>query len=95
MFFVLNWWTSLYQVIAQTNLVLDRVPAITKWKMQKKKQVLGEAQFLRAWSYFYLVRLFGDVPVLTTSVLSANDPNNVFIGRTPKDSVYMQICEPI
>jgi starch-binding outer membrane protein, SusD/RagB family len=87
--FVLNWWTSLYQTIAQTNLVLDRVPGI-KMDEAKKKQVLGEAQFLRAWSYFYLVRLFGDVPVLTTSILSANDPQ-VFIGRTTKDSVYQQI----
>jgi len=87
--FVLNWWTGLYQVIAQTNLVLDKVPGI-KMDDAKKKQVLGEAQFLRAWSYFYLVRLYGDVPVLTTSVLSANDPQ-VFIGRTTKDSVYQQI----
>lgn len=87
--FVLNWWTSLYQVIAQTNLVLDRVPAI-KMNDAKKKQVLGEAQFLRAWSYFYLVRLFGDVPLLTTSVLSASD-SKVYAGRTPKDSVYQQV----
>ncbi|OQP54253.1 carbohydrate-binding protein SusD [Niastella yeongjuensis] len=87
--FVLNWWTSLYQVIAQTNLVLDRVPAIKMDDVQKKK-VLGEAQFLRAWSYFYLVRLYGDVPMLTTSILKVQDPMT-YAGRMVKDSVYMQI----
>jgi hypothetical protein len=87
--FVLNWWTSLYQVIAQTNLVLDRVPAI-KMDDAKKNQVLGEAQFLRAWSYFYLVRLYGDVPLLTTSVLKATDAM-VYAGRTSKDSIYNQV----
>ena len=87
--FVLNWWTSLYQVIAQTNLALNKVPGI-KMDDAKKKQVLGEAQFLRAWSYFYLVRLYGDVPLMIAPVLSANDAT-VYSGRTSKDSVYTQI----
>ncbi|HEY1199623.1 MAG TPA: RagB/SusD family nutrient uptake outer membrane protein [Niastella sp.] len=87
--FILNWWTGLYSVIAQTNLVLDRVPGI-KMDEAKKKQILGEAQFLRAWSYFYLVRLWGDVPLHTTSVLTALDPK-VYSSRTSKDSIYMQV----
>ncbi|HEY8893494.1 MAG TPA: RagB/SusD family nutrient uptake outer membrane protein, partial [Niastella sp.] len=91
--FVLNWWTGLYSVIAQTNLVLDKVPGI-KMDEAKKKQVLGEAQFLRAWSYFYLVRLWGDVPLHTTSVLTATDPK-VYSARTPKDSIYMQIVSDL
>jgi starch-binding outer membrane protein, SusD/RagB family len=91
--FVLNWWTGLYSVIAQTNLVLDNVPGI-KMDDAKKKQVLGEAQFLRAWSYFYLVRLYGDVPLLTTSILSADDPM-VNAPRTSKDSVYLQVINDL
>ncbi|WP_207515115.1 RagB/SusD family nutrient uptake outer membrane protein [Longitalea luteola] len=91
--FVLNWWTGLYQVIAQTNLVLDKVPGI-KMDEAKKKQVLGEAQFLRAWSYFYLVRLFGDVPLHTTSVLTALDPAT-YSSRTTKDSIYMQVVNDL
>lgn len=91
--FVLNWWTGLYSVIAQTNLVLDKVPGI-KMDDAKKKQVLGEAQFLRAWSYFYLVRLFGDVPLLTTSVLTTVDPMT-YAGRTTKDSIYLQVVNDL
>jgi hypothetical protein len=91
--FVLNWWTGLYSVIAQANLVLDNVPGI-KMDDAKKKQVLGEARFLRAWSYFYLVRLFGDVPLLTTSILSADDPM-VNAPRAAKDSVYLQVINDL
>ena len=87
--FVNNWWNGLYSVIAQANLVLDKVPGITMDDAAKKK-VLGEAQFLRAWSYFYLVRLYGDVPLYTTSILSASDPR-VFANRTTKDSIYLQV----
>jgi hypothetical protein len=91
--FVLNWWTGPYSVIAQANLTLDKVPGITMDEA-KKKQVLGEAKFLRAWSYFYLVRLYGDVPLLTTSIFTGLDPK-IYTGRTPKDSVYLQIVNDL
>lgn len=58
---VRNWWTGLYSVIAQTNLTLDKVPAINPMDETRKAQILGEARFLRAWAYFYLVRLYGEV----------------------------------
>ncbi len=62
---VINWWNGLYKVIAQANLVLDRVPGITPMNEAQKKKVLGEASFLRAWAYFYAVRLWGDIPLIT------------------------------
>ena len=91
--FVFNWWNGLYSEIAQCNLVLDKVPGI-KMDDTKKNQVLGQALFLRAWSYFYLVRLYGDVPLLTASILSASDPR-VNAPRTSKDSVYTQIVNDL
>jgi hypothetical protein len=50
---VINWWNGLYKVIAQTNLVLDRVPAITPMNEQQKNKILGEASFLRAWAFWH------------------------------------------
>ncbi|MDO7744279.1 MAG: RagB/SusD family nutrient uptake outer membrane protein, partial [Pedobacter sp.] len=62
---VRNWWNGLYKEIANTNLALEKVPGINPMDETRKKQILGEAKFLRAWAYFYLVRLFGDVPLIT------------------------------
>jgi hypothetical protein len=62
-----NWWNGLYNVVAQTNLILEKVPAINPMDEAQKKRVLGEAYFLRAWAYFYLVRLWGDVPLIITT----------------------------
>jgi hypothetical protein len=87
--FVNNWWNGAYSVIAQANLALDKVPGINPMDEAQKKRILGEAQFLRAWSYFYLVRLYGDVPLLTKPV-NATDPM-MYPPRTSKDSVYNQI----
>ena len=47
--FVRNWWNGLYGVIAQTNLVLQKVPGINPMNEAQKKKILAEAQFLRAW----------------------------------------------
>lgn len=87
--FVANWWNGPYSVIAQTNLVLDKVPGIQMEEAAKNK-ILGEARFLRAWAYFYLVRLYGDVPLLTEPIYSATD-EKVYASRTSIDSVYAQI----
>ena len=87
--FVRNWWNGPYGVIAQANLVLDRVPAINPMSETRKKQILGEASFLRAWSYYYLVRLFGDVPLILKPV-DATSPD-LLPARKSKDSVYNQI----
>lgn len=87
--FVSNWWNGPFSVIAQANLCLDKVPGIQMDEAAKKK-ILGEAQFLRAWAYFYLVRLYGDVPLLTAPIYSATD-EKVYAARSSKDSVYDQI----
>jgi hypothetical protein len=80
-------WGGLYQMITRANLVLSRVPAITMDETQKA-QMLGEAKFLRALGYFYLVRLYGDVPlVLTPEDQAALGP------RTAQADVFTQIVQ--
>src|SRR5690606_9645095 len=59
-----NWWRGIYRLIAQANLVLEKVPGITPMDEAQKTSILGEAHFLRAWAYFYAVRLWGDVPLI-------------------------------
>ncbi|QEC51106.1 putative outer membrane starch-binding protein [Anseongella ginsenosidimutans] len=84
-----NWWRGIYRVIAQANLALDKVPGITPMDEAQKTTILGEAHFLRAWAYFYAVRLWGDVPlVLTPQSASSED---FFPVRTPQEAVYEQI----
>jgi len=90
---VRNWWNGLYSVIAQTNLVLERVPGITPMDEAQKSRILGEGRFLRAWAYFYLVRLYGDVPLITAPV----DVNSeeLFPSRTPVQQVYDTIVNDL
>lgn len=90
---VRNWWNGLYSVIAQTNLVLEKVPNITPMNEVQKNKILGEARFLRAWSYFYLVRLYGDVPLITAPQTATSE--NFLPARTPQEQVYKQIVDDL
>jgi hypothetical protein len=59
-------WESLYRMVFRANLVLDRAE---KWNpataadQNLKKQYIAEAAFLRAFANFYLVNLYGRVPM--------------------------------
>jgi hypothetical protein len=90
---VRNWWNGLYSVIAQCNLVLQRVPAITPMDEVRKAQILAEARFLRAWSYFYLVRLYGDVPLIT--VPQTTESEDFLPQRKSTEEVYAAIVDDL
>ena len=90
---VINWWNGVYRVIAQANLVIEKVPGINPMNEDQRKRALGEAKFLRAWAYFYAVRLWGDVPLITEpQTLESED---FFPKRAPAESVYALIVEDL
>lgn len=85
---VKNWWRGVYKVIANANLVIENVPDIDMNEANKSK-ILGEAKFLRAWAYFYAVRLWGDIPLITTPQSAASE--DFFPVRSPQSEVYALI----
>ncbi len=59
-------WNSLYTVIAQSNALINNLPgAASSVPASEVNNALGEAHLMRAAAYFYLVRLFGNVPIIT------------------------------
>ena len=58
-------WSRFYKVINQCNLIIANVPNIPDAKFTdgaaEKKLRIGEAKFLRAYTYFYMQRVWGDV----------------------------------
>jgi hypothetical protein len=92
----LDLWDGLYRVIYRANVIIERVPSLTLAAGQAlnsanqpfKDQFVGEARFMRAFAYFNLVRLFGDVPLHVNPITS---PSQVNIPRTPANQVYDQI----
>ncbi|MBN9381525.1 MAG: RagB/SusD family nutrient uptake outer membrane protein [Chitinophagaceae bacterium] len=65
-------WQGLYNISAQVNTILEKVPGITFTADSIKNRVMGEAYFFRGWSYFNLVRLWGAVPMRLTNVTTTS-----------------------
>ncbi|WP_316815142.1 RagB/SusD family nutrient uptake outer membrane protein [Pedobacter nyackensis] len=59
-------WSSYYKTINMANTVLQKVNGMPNnlFTDNRKNRILGEAYFLRAFNYFYMVRLWGDVPLV-------------------------------
>jgi hypothetical protein len=75
---LLNQWQGPWNAIYQANNVLANyktVPTASSSALQAVQQSIGQAYFLRAFSYFYLVRWFGPIPNITTEIDVTKRPN--------------------
>ncbi|HZY82825.1 MAG TPA: RagB/SusD family nutrient uptake outer membrane protein [Cyclobacteriaceae bacterium] len=80
-------WDAIYSIIYAANSALEGSQSSAMLSDEVRDQVIGEAKFLRAFSHFYLVNLFGDVPLITTTDYRVNRA----AARTSMSEVYKQI----
>lgn len=85
-------WTGHYIGIARANTILARLPNAS-FDAGLKTRFEAEAKFLRSLFYFNLVRLFGDVQLVTTETTDPNEGYN--IPRTAAAKVYDQIISDL
>lgn len=81
-----NLWSSAYNIIYLTNRALEGLET-AKINNDLQKNLRGQVLFIRAFTYFYLVNFYGDVPLLLTS----NYEDNSVAPRNPLDQVWQQI----
>lgn len=78
-----GYWQSYYTGIFITNVLLERIENITI-PAAEKNIIVGQAKYLRALMLLDLMKIFGDIPVPKTTVLSELSS----IARTPSGEVY-------
>jgi hypothetical protein len=87
-----NLWEYGYRIINRCNLVIanmtEKFPSDAKFN-----QYTGEAKFLRAYTYYVMVRIFGDIPLVMKDIAQPMDVFNY--GRENVDNVYVQIIEDL
>ncbi|HEY9002019.1 MAG TPA: RagB/SusD family nutrient uptake outer membrane protein [Mucilaginibacter sp.] len=84
-------WTPAYNVIYNANACIEGVESSNSIPSSIVNQIIGEAKFMRALTYFNLVNLFGDVPlVLTTSYKT-----NSLLPRQPVSEIYKSIISDL
>jgi hypothetical protein len=76
-----------YTLIHTANALLSGLDGATKITAGTKAELRGEAEFTRALVYFYLVNLYGDVPLVTTTDYATS----ALLPRAKTAAVYQQI----
>ena len=95
-------WTKCYTAIADVCMYLEKLDEadITEWQynssyanwVQQMEIFPYELRFLRAYFYFELLRAYGDVPLVTTTLTNAQANS---IARTPADEIIKFIVDEI
>lgn len=80
-------WGELYKTIYNANNVIEGLTKSTSINAVKSKQWIAEAKFLRAYSYFYLTNLWGNVPLVLTTDVDVS----ALLPQSSQETVYAQI----
>jgi tetratricopeptide (TPR) repeat protein len=83
-------WRDFYKAVYRANAVLEGL-ASSGIAADKAAQLTGEAYFLRAFCYYYLVNNWGDVPLITATDVT----KTALAPRTPTTDVYAQIISDL
>lgn len=82
-----NAWRSLWATVAQSNSLINSLPSRAGSAVDPVvlNNALGEARFMRALSYFYIVRLWGPVPIIENNLDFVENPQ---IPTNRKEDIY-------
>ncbi len=82
-------WNDTYETISRCNIVLDRIDEIEDLSSERNNVLKGELKFIRALVYFNSVRIWGGIPLVTTTFSNSFDAFSV--GKSSVNEVYSQI----
>jgi hypothetical protein len=83
-------WNGCYQMINRANLVIQKAPDV-KDNVALRDVTVGDAELLRAWAYFELASMWGDVPLYTEPVTTAAG----YKAKSPVADVYTLIISDL
>jgi len=89
--FTANFWNESYNGINKCNMVLGKIDGVTM-DASRKDQLIKEVKFLRGLMYFNLVRIFGGVPLVTSTVQITDA---YAIARSTQAETYAQIIKDL
>lgn len=89
--YVEDWWRGCYAGIANCNLALQKLDEFTDLDASLIAGYKAEVKFMRALYYFYLVRIYGDVPKITTVQAEMGE---LQVSRAPAKEIYDEIILP-
>jgi starch-binding outer membrane protein, SusD/RagB family len=88
-----NHWNSCYDGIARCNSVLHYLEN-QKQEIKNRDRYIAEVKFIRAFTYFSLLRYFGNIPLITKKIETYSDAFEQN-KQVPQDKIYEQIISDL
>jgi hypothetical protein len=84
-----NYWDyKFFQAIRECNIFLENVDKVRDLNSLEKKRWIAEVKFLKAYYHYYLLRMYGPVPIIKTNLPISASIEEVKVARSPVDSVF-------
>ncbi|MEO6134155.1 MAG: RagB/SusD family nutrient uptake outer membrane protein [Ginsengibacter sp.] len=86
-----SFWKPAYKFIYSANLAIEKLSKSSALSQTLKNQLMGESKFIRAFCFFHLVNLFGDIPLIISSAYNAS----AIAPRVSVSNIYKQIISDL
>ena len=86
-------WDNLYRGLRDCNIFLENVGNVPDLVEQEKQEWIAEAKFLKAYYHFYLLRMYGPIPLVKENLPIDADANTVRVARNSADECFQYINE--
>jgi hypothetical protein len=83
----MHWWDYGYYIIRNLNTIIERLPS-SSLSADFKSLRVAEARWYRAINYFYMVKRYGGIPLITKVQQLDDTEEELFPVRTPEKEVY-------
>lgn len=90
-FYIGDYWRRFYRGIQNCNIAIEQLSEFPGITDTQRENWLAEVRTLRAFYYFYLVRMFGDVPKVTENI---SDLGQIETPRSPVKEIYDEVIIP-
>ena len=92
----MNVWPQMYKIIRKTNLIFQRIDECKDLTTLEEREILGYANFMRAYAYYHILMNFGPVVLIGDETLETNEkPEYYNRERATYDESVDYICDEL
>jgi hypothetical protein len=92
----LNYWDGVSQLfigIRDCNIFMENIDKVRDMEDEEKARWIGEVKFLKAYYHFWLLRMYGPIPIVKENIPISADVEEVKVKRAPADECVKYIVE--
>jgi hypothetical protein len=81
-------WNVIYRALRDCNIFLENVDKVPDLDYTEKMRWIAEVKVLKAYYHFYLIRMYGPIPLVRENLSIDSDPDLVKVYRAPVDECF-------